>query len=174
MPWADYRCLGCQETMVRNHVFSAQLGAIASAPLCTVCETYMAPIPAIGRMDAGGGSAFQAFDVAREVVDYNPATGQVERFQRLERIDSVHKARAVEQDAERRARNGEGEPMRFRMLSTDPSNKDVGSFGSFTPEDTKLVKGGRVQVTRHGEDPPTSDLAAGVVEGGGSTPEGGV
>lgn len=172
MPWSDYRCPYCTNVQI-NVVFAMAKGAVASAPICPSCRddgmlVIMEVIPAIGRMDAGNGSTFQAFEVAREVVDRNPATGQIERFQRKELIDSVHKARAIERDSERRAANGEGEPMRFRMLSQNPSNKDAGSFGSFTPG-PKLEKSGRVSVTRHGEDAPTAEVAPGVPEGGGST-----
>jgi hypothetical protein len=145
MPWADYTCEGCPG-IVRNHRFDAALGAIASAPICPVCEIVMTYVPAIGRMSAGNGPSFKAFEVAREVVDVNPATGKVERHHRRETIDSIAKLRAVERDSDRRAANGEGEPMRFRVFSQDHSNMDRGSFGPLVPESSVLKKSGRVSV----------------------------
>lgn len=159
MPWADYYCPGCPGIILRNHVFSASLGAKASAPLCEVCETYMEVIPAIGRMDAQGGGGFKAFQIShngQQVV-----------------IDSLHKLRQLEQQSEQDYRNGEGEPLRFRMWNNNRSNKDVNSFGESGTigeqaygSGEKLEKHGRVSVTRHGGDEPDIPVAPGLPASG--------
>lgn len=88
-------------------------------------------IPAIGRMDAGAvkGASFQKFDT------YNHRNEKVT-------IDSVHKLRQVERESEQAARNGEGQPIRFRMWHQDRSNKDVNTFGAYGGEtpDPEAVK----------------------------------
>lgn len=152
MPWADYECPECGAVKT-NVVFSADRGAAASAPYCTepmdeadLCGVRMEVIPQVGLMSAANGSTFKAFDVTREVLERNPETGQVERFHRRERIDSLAKLRAVERDSEQRAKNGEGEPMRFRAFSQNRTNMDVGSFGPMTPETAVLKRSGRVRV----------------------------
>lgn len=117
---------------------------------------------------------FQTYQVARDVYDRNPATGDTERHSRLETIDSLHTMRKIERDSEQRFRNGEGEPMRFRMLSTDRSNKDVGSFGregqigaqKYDSGNPPVQKGGRVSVQRHGARKPQRAVA----RGGGFSP----
>lgn len=106
------------------------------------------------------------FTVMRDVYDRNPETGNMERFQRPEVIDSTHTMRRIEQDSEQRFRNGEGEPMRFRALSQNRSNLDSGSFGTegqigeqhydsgLTPQ-----KKPNVEVRRHGQKKPRIAVA---------------
>ena len=81
-----------------------------------VAMTWM---PAVGRMDASGGSGFTPFSV--DVLAHGQHTPVV--------IDSLHKLRQVERDSEQAHRNGEGQPMRFRMWSNDRTNGDVNTFG---------------------------------------------
>lgn len=120
----------------------------------------LAPQPGDFAMDVGGvkGAAFQKFDVD---VDGHPVT-----------IDSLHTLRKVERESEQRYRNGEGEPLRFRMWNNDRSNRDVSSFGetgqigeqTYT-SGTPLKKSGKITVKRHGEEKPTIKVA----KGGGTT-----
>lgn len=163
MPWADYECPGCPG-LIRNHRFSAALGAKASAPLCPVCEIYMEPIPAIGRMDVGGvkGASFQAFEISRLVPSRH---GMVEQ---TERIDSVHKLRAVERDSEQRYRDGEGEPVRFRAWNQDRSNLSVSSFGTSGRIGDQTYDAGQtptkkpnITTKRHGSKKPDVKVARG-------------
>lgn len=140
---------------------------ICPTPECFDVRMVRAPRPGDFAMDAKEPNAQQV--VWRDVYDKNPATGDVERFQRREVVGSVHQMRQIEADSERRFRNGEGEPMRFRMLSTDRSNKDVGSFGRegtigaqhYDSGNPPVQKSGRVKVTRHGADKPDLPLAPG-------------
>jgi hypothetical protein len=109
----------------------------------------------------------QRYEIHRDVYDKNPSTGQMERHSRREVIDSTHKMRAIEKDSEQRFRNGEGEPMRFRMLSQDRSNKDVGSFGTagkigdqaYDSGNPPLKKSGKITVARHGAEKPQVAVA---------------
>lgn len=142
MARADYRCPGCGQ--VFEHTYPMSVGAIASAPYHEPCECYMEWIPAArfdlktdGEGDKGG---FQKFTVHRQVPTRDGLV-QVE-----ETIDSLHKLRQIEKDSEQRYRDGEGEPLRFRAYSNEPTNKDVGLFGPYVPESAGLKKSGRVKV----------------------------
>lgn len=88
-----------------------QIGATAGAP--DHCGAKMIPIPGIGRMDMGAvkGASFTAFHTT-------DGRGQPVF------IDSTHKLRQVEREAEQAHRNGEGQPMVFRRWAQDASNRD--------------------------------------------------
>jgi hypothetical protein len=125
----------------------------------------MAWIPAIGRMDAASGSTFKAFSVTR-LVPTAEGPQQV-----VETIDSLHKLRQVEADSEQRYRNGEGEPLRFRLWNNESSNRDQNTFGTGGTIGDRtygsgepLVKHGRVQVTRHGETEPDAPIGPGMAD----------
>jgi hypothetical protein len=45
------------------------------------------------------------------------------------RIESFRQMHQLEAQSERQARNGEGQPMRFRMLHQYRSNREVNTFG---------------------------------------------
>jgi len=159
MPLADYFCTQCGH-VARDVSFRMAIGAIASAPSCPHCEeTRLEVIPQIGAMDASSGPGFRRFTINRD-------------GQRVV-IDSLSTLRAVERDSEQRYRNGEGEPLRFRMWNQDRSNRDVGSFGTAGQIGARTygsgeapVKGGRVSITRHGEDAPDVPLGPGMPPGG--------
>lgn len=94
--------------------------------------------------------------------------------QRVE-IDSLHTMRRVEQESEQRYRNGEGEPIRFRMWNQDASNKDANSFGEAGTIGEQAYasgqqpqKSGKIGVRRHGGDRPTIAVGAGVQQKGAS------
>jgi hypothetical protein len=170
MPRADYQCPGCPG-VIHTCTFDSRVGAIASAPICPVCEIFMEWIPAAnfdlksdGEGDTGG---FQKFTVHRQVPTRE---GLV---QREEVIDSVHKLRQIEKDSEQRYRDGEGEPLRFRGYAQDASNRDVPSFGTEGTIGDRTYDSGatptkskKIQLTRHGQQKPTIPLA----RGGGVSP----
>lgn len=108
----------------------------------------LAPQPGDFAMDVGGvkGAAFRKFTVD---VDGRPTE-----------IDSLHTLRRVERESEQRYRNGEGEPLHFRMWHQDRSNRDVNTFGEApTPP---LEKSGKVSIRRHGETRPDLPLGPGL------------
>lgn len=104
------------------------------------------------RTDGAGGRSFQKFTISlggRDVV-----------------IDSLHKAQAIERESEQRYRNGEGEPIRFRMLHQDRANKDVNTFGNAGQigeqaysNGQQPAKSGKIGIRRHGEDQPRVKVA---------------
>lgn len=104
----DYWCAVCGQ-LTPDVYRSVEVGAQADPPLH--CGKPMAWIPGIGRMDASCGPGFQAFDT------YDGRNQKV-------RIDSLHKLRQVEREAEQASRNGEGQPMIFRRWAQDGSNRD--------------------------------------------------
>lgn len=89
-----------------------------------------------------------------------------------ETIDSTHKMRLIEKDSEQRYRDGEGEPLRFRMLSQNRSNKDVGAFGTEGSIGDRHYDSGKapekksnIGIERHGQKKPRIKTA----RGGGKT-----
>jgi hypothetical protein len=110
MPWHDFYCARCGYVQP-NVVIPAAIGAQAGAP--RHCDQLMTWIPGIGRMDVGAvkGASFQAFETT---------DGRGQRVL----IDSLHKLRQVEREAEQAYRNGEGQPMIFRRWAQDQSNQD--------------------------------------------------
>jgi hypothetical protein len=110
MPVHDYWCTVCGQVLVDIMVPIA-IGQKAGAP--THCGQPTSPIPGIGRMDIGGvkTAGFRGF----ETTDGrgNPVF-----------VDSLHKLRQVEKDAEQAFRDGEGQPMVWRRYAQDVSNHD--------------------------------------------------
>lgn len=151
----DFVCPTCG-FILQDQYRSLAVGATGDRPTCPACGApemeWIVPVVA---MDVGGvkGAAFRAFTVD---VD---GTAQV--------IDSLHTLRKVERDSEQRFRNGEGEPMRFRMWNNDRTNKDVHSFGTagtigeqtYDSGQAPQQKSGRVSITRHGVKPPKVTVA---------------
>lgn len=139
---ADYRCPGCGTVV--EYEFDMRVGAVLSAPYHQECECYFEWIP-FCRFDVktdgdGNKGGFQKFSVHRQVM--TPDGPKQEEVV----IDSLHTLRRIERESEQAHRNGEGEKLAFRAYSNEPTNKDVGLFGAFVPEDTKLQKSGRVSV----------------------------
>lgn len=75
--------------------------------------------PQVGRMDAGSGSTFIAFDT--EVL-------QPDGSHKTVHIGSLRDLRRVERETEQAQRNGEGQQLVWREWSQDKSNADVHSF----------------------------------------------
>jgi len=88
---------------------SIAIGAKAGAPRCPDCGGPTAWIPQVGRMDAY--EPFQEFDT-------------LDGRNRPVHIDSLHKLRQVEREAEALTRDGAGQPMIWRRYSQDQSNRD--------------------------------------------------
>lgn len=147
MPLWDYVCDPCR-AILPDQYRSVVVGARGHLPACPSCTEPMRPlIPSIA-VDASNGASFQAFDLD---VDHHRV-----------HIDSLHTARKVEQISEQRYRNGEGEPIRFRMLNNDRSNRDKNSFGetgtigdrTYASGDAPAPRRKKIGVTRHGEHAP--------------------
>lgn len=162
----DFWCPACGRVLTDVNVPVA-IGATAGAPDCPdgcrrgtpqALPVKMTPIPGIGRMDVGGvkGASFKAFDT------YNHRNERV-------RIDSTHKLRQVERESEQAARNGEGQPIRFRMWSQDRSNRDVNTFGASPQQtpDPEYVKRFGPGLRRAAEEPEVG-FGPGVHEGNAS------
>ena len=115
MAYHDFRCARCGQILVDIHV-PVTIGARLGAPEhCGQPMTWIAAAPV---MDIGGvkSASFKAFTTR---------DGQ----NRLVRVESYHQMHRLEQVSEQQARNGEGQPIRFRMLHQDRSNVGVNTFG---------------------------------------------
>ena len=156
MPWTDYLCSSCgaEQTVVYS---ATDVDSINWPPRCAACaepltEYASCPAPAVDAKEP-----FSRFSVHRQVPTRDGLM-QVE-----ETIDSVHKLRQLEKDSEQRYRDGEGEPLRFRVYNQDASNMDVNSFG------TEGSIGGRSYDSGKAPTPPRKNL--GVVRHGQQRPE---
>ncbi len=91
-------------------------------------------------------------------------------------VDSLHKLRQVEREAEQAFKNGEGQPMVFRRWSQDPSNRDQptlskGYYGGDAPTpQAKRRFGASAQrspdAPDHGFGPGVSEANASALKGG--------
>jgi hypothetical protein len=108
----DFWCPTCGQVLVDVNVPVA-LGATRGAP--SHCGQPARWIPQVGRMDAGNGPGFQAFET------YDGQNRKVT-------VDSLTKLRAIERASEADARDGRGQPMVWRRYSNDRSNQDVHSL----------------------------------------------
>jgi hypothetical protein len=110
MPLHDYWCTECGQVLVDIYR-SAHDGARKDPPVH--CGKPTSWIPQTRAMDIGGvkTAGFHGF----ETTDGrgNPVL-----------VDSLHKLRQVEKDAEQAFRNGEGQPMVWRRYAQDVSNHD--------------------------------------------------
>lgn len=115
MPLHDY--VHCT-TVVVDQYRSAEEGACAHPPACPQCGRPMDWIPQTTAMDVGGvkGAAFKAFDT------YDAQNRPI-------RIENLRALRKVERESEQAYRNGEGQPLTFRMWSQNRSNRDVRADG---------------------------------------------
>ncbi len=174
MPQNYFRCRGCGVLALITYK-AADVDSVDWPPRCTrdlspwgllpVCgiEMELAPQPGDFTMDArsdgGTNKSFQKFTVD---VDGRPTE-----------IDSLHKLRMVERDSEQRYRNGEGEPLRFRMWNQTASNRDVNSFGTAGTigegtvqraydSGTPAPKSPKVSIRKHGETKPRIPLGPGL------------
>jgi hypothetical protein len=92
-------------------------GAQARLPFCPACHCQMQWVPAIGRMDLlNDGSDHAKF------IMYDGQNRQVE-------VGSMRQMHRLEAESEQQARNGEGQPIRFRALHQSKSQMDVNTFG---------------------------------------------
>lgn len=147
MPLHDYQCPTCA-TVVRDVLRSITQGAQAHPPLCPDCGDPTAWIPQIGAMDA--------FEPGQEFVVYD---GQ----NRPRRVESFAQMRALERESEQQARNGEGQPLRFRALHQHRSNMGDNTFG-----DPQQAKPSEAAKRRFGLGSGAAPLRAGE---GGAAPD---
>ena len=113
MPLHDFYCRQCGETALDVYR-SVEVGAQAQPPICPTCHQPMEWFPQVGRMDA--------FEPGQEFVMYDGLNQP-----RL--VESFSQMREIERDSEQQARNGEGQPVRFRALHQNRSNMLENTFG---------------------------------------------
>jgi len=116
MPLHDYWCQTCGQISVDIYR-SVLVGAQADPP--THCDRPMAWIPDIGAMDA--------FEPGQE---FEVRNGQ----NQLVKVESFAQMHKLEQESEQQFRNGEGQPIRFRMLHQHRTNREDNTFGP-SPEE---------------------------------------
>lgn len=164
-----YKCPRCGGILLLHYTLADTTGP-DWPPKCWDCDCDLEMFPQQMltdlRTDGEGQKEFQKFSVYREM----PVKGGG-RAQVCEEIDSLHKLRQVERDSEQRYRNGEGEPLRFRMATQNGSNRDVPSFGREGSIGERHYDSGaaptkRMGVTRHGTKKPRISVA----KHGGASP----
>lgn len=163
-----YWCPNCQTLELVTYTLSeltqrklaGDWPPLCSTPECFEVRLEFAPqqMRTDLRTDGGTDASFQKFGVWRDVPTKEG------RKQVYEEIDSLHKLRAIERDSEQRYRNGEGEPLRFRMAAQNRSNKDVGLFGKEGQIGGQSYDSGsaptkRMGITRHGQKKPRISVA---------------
>lgn len=143
MPLHDYFCGVCGQILVDQYRSCAE-GARARPPVH--CGRSMSWIPQTTAMDVGGvkTAGFRGFHTT-------DGRGQPVF------IDSLHKLRQVEKEAEQAYRNGEGQPMVWRRWAQDNSNADAPTLsrsydGGEHPTKEAVAKFGP-QIERHSEEP---------------------
>lgn len=135
----DFVCPRCRWVAVDVNVPISE-GALAARVICPDCQITMAWIPQVGRMDASSGPGFEAFET------YNSRNEKIT-------ISSLKQLRDVERQSEIDYRNGEGQPLVFRMFSNDRSNKDQSALhkhwdgGEQPTADAKHTYGSTLQKT---------------------------
>lgn len=107
--------------------------ASAAGMHCHACGARLDWVPRIGRMDAL--EPFQKFAIVDTVRGREVVT----------EVDSLHRLRAIERDAEQRARNGEGRPLVWRDYAQDRSNRDVHTLAA----DPADPHGTKAAIARH-------------------------
>lgn len=153
MPLHDFVCVACGHVQVDVYRSIAE-GAMAHPPVCPECGEPSEWVPAIGSMDAfEPGTEFTAYDGQNNPVH----------------VESFAQMRKLERESEQQMRNGEGQPIRFRHLHQDRSNRDVNTFGEapssgLTAEGKKKF-GLRGAATQHGATEPERAYGPGVHDG---------
>jgi hypothetical protein len=134
MPLHDFFCAPCRVVIV-DHFVPVHLRASEAPPSCPKCGAAASWYPAVGAIDAK--EPFQQFHV--QVLQRDGTHKDVT-------VGSLTQMRKLERESEQAHRNGEGQPMRFRMWSQDRSNGDVNTFGpdpGQRPDPTWLKTRGR-------------------------------
>jgi len=128
MPLHDYWCARCGQ-LTPDVYRPIDVGAQANPPIH--CDVPMVWIPQTRAMDIGGvkTAGFKGFHTTDG--RGNPV-----------HIDSLHKMRQVEREAEQAYRNGEGQPMVFRRWAQDSSNRDQPTLSkSYNPGEAPTAEG---------------------------------
>lgn len=112
-----YRCGACDYRQLVPHGTPAPRHC--TAPMRWVrTQTYTPPPPRFGQAPA--------LDFApsrdREIPLQDAHGAQV-------KVESLHQIRQIERESQRRAADGEGQEVRFRMYSQDRSNRHTNTFG---------------------------------------------
>ena len=148
----DYHCAACGFVLADQYR-SIEEGAQARLPSCPHCHCTMAWVPNVGRMDLLAESA--------KFVQYDGKNNPV-------MVDSFKAMRKLEAESDQQARNGEGQPIRFRALHQDKSNMDRNTFGpdpSERPTEAGKAKFGFRGATKRLPGEPDVTFGPGVHEG---------
>jgi hypothetical protein len=114
-----FRCAGCAARFVQPHGQPTPTCACGGVVRWTQTAVYHPPAPRFGRAPA--------IDFApsrdRELPLDGPGGAPV--F-----MESLHQLRRIERESEKRAADGVGEALRFRMYSQDASQRHENTFGT--------------------------------------------
>lgn len=159
----DYYCAACGQVAI-DVSRAASIGAQADPP--RHCDQPMVWIPFTRAMDIGGvkTAGFRGFTTT-------DGRGQPVH------VDSLHKMRQVEKDAEQAYRNGEGQPMVFRRWAQDRSNADAPTlskdyYGGEAPTKEAAHRFGSTLKTSR--EAPDSSYGPGVTDANASALKGGL
>jgi hypothetical protein len=121
--FANYACPQC-DLVLREYPVDFGQNLAKAAPPCPVCKDVLTEwIPQIGRMSAGNGPTFTAFET----------TGPDGK---LHRINSITDLRHMEREAEKMAADGVGQTMVWRDYANDRSNRyDHAITKNWEPDD---------------------------------------
>lgn len=114
MPLHDFWCQVCG--VLQPDVYrSVEEGALSRPPIC--CGQPTSWIPQTTAMDVGGvkGAGFKSFTT------YDGQNRKVT-------VNNLRDLRRLESESEKQARDGVGQPLRFRRWSQGDSNGDVNTF----------------------------------------------
>lgn len=133
--FGNYCCPRCN-LIVREHPVAFGTTFPEGAPFCGRCKDIafaglikMDWLPQIGRMSAGNGPTFTAFEV------HGPDG-------KLKRINSITELRHMEMESEKMERDGVGQKMVWRDLANDRSNKyDHAITKNWEPDDYPGIPG---------------------------------
>lgn len=114
-----FQCLGCGTRMVQPHGQPTPTCPCGGEVRWRQTAVYAPPTPRFGQAPAVDFAPSRD----RELPLEGPGGAPVY-------MESLHQIRRMERESERRAANGEGEALRFRMYSQDASQRHTHSFGA--------------------------------------------
>lgn len=150
----DYACPACGARAVDQYR-PITIRASQLRPLCPSCAVLMTWCPQVQAMDAPGGGSFTPFPVF---------VRQPDGSERSVTVSSLAHLRRIERQTEAAARNGEGQPLRFRAWNNDASNQDRNTFG---PDPGEVAKARLDAMRREAGRATSADAAATIPTGPG-------
>ncbi len=112
-----YRCKDCDETRM--------MGFEMHVPICPGCR---GPMKWSQTRDYVSAAHVEQFGQA-PALDYNQTKGRIAPIGNGVEINSLHDIRRIEREAEKRYRDGVGEPLVFRKYSQDNGNLHTNTLG---------------------------------------------